>query len=112
MKNELISLPDENAVIETILEENDEAVDKLLEKQPALTEFAREVKSIKEGLQSIEDEDPPPLCLEKKTTQKDRHLFAKIEDLPLEWYKNPYILSFGFLMAIICLYFCIVLLLK
>ena len=112
MKNESLPLPDENVAVETILEGSEEAIGKLLNEQPSLADFVQDVQSIKEGLKSIEDEEPPPFSLDKKKSKDDRRLFSRLQDLPLEWYRNPYILSFGFVMAVLFFYFMIALLLK
>ena len=112
MKNESLPLPDENIAVETVLDGTDEDIGTLLKEQPSLAEFVQDVQSIKEGLKSIEDEEPPPFCIDINKRKKDRSLFSRLQNLPLDWYKNPYILTFGFVMAIILFYFCIVILLE
>ncbi len=112
MKNDSVSLPDENTVVETVLEGSDGDIARLLREQPSLSDFAADIKTIKEGLESIEDEEPPPFSLEKKPPKNDRHLFSQLQDLPLEWYKNPYILTFGFVLAVLFFYFCFILISK
>jgi hypothetical protein len=112
MNNNSVSLPDENLVVETVLEGDENDISRLLREQPSLSDFAADVKTIKEGLESLEEEEPPPFSLEKKTPKKAPHLFSSLQDLPLEWYKNPYILTFGFVLAVLFFYFCFILISK
>jgi hypothetical protein len=106
------SVPDEERVIESVLEGKDEDFLKLLAQQPSLINLANDVKSISEGLKSIEDKEPPPLSVKNIPEIKRYPFFSWLQDLPLEWYKNPYILSFGFVMAIVFLCFFMIVLLK
>jgi hypothetical protein len=109
MRNDPVSLPEEDVVVETAFEGNDDDIAKLLKEQPQLADLVQDVKSIREGLESLEDEEPPPFSLEKKAHKNDRRLFSMLQDLPLEWYKNPYILTFGFILAVLFFYFCFIL---
>ncbi len=112
MKDESSTLPNEDAAIETVLEGNDDDVLELLRQQPSLTGFVKDIQSVKEGLKSIEEEEAPSLVIEKIIQKKRRNFFSWLQDLPLEWYKNPFILTFGFVMATIFFYFLIIYLLK
>jgi hypothetical protein len=112
MRNDPVSCPDESAVVETAFDGTDDEVAELLREQPQLADLVQDVKSIKKGLESLEDEEPPPFSLEKKAHKNDRRLFSMLQDLPLEWYKNPYILSFGFVLAVLFFYFCYILIEK
>ena len=108
MNDKTSPIRDEDLVVATIFEGSDEDIHKLLSEEPACSEFVHDIQSVKEGLQSIEEEPAPAIDIEKIIKKNNRPLFARLQDLPLEWYKNPYILSFGLLMAIICVYFLIV----
>jgi hypothetical protein len=112
MKNNQVAVPDEDAAIETVLKGSGDDIAKLLSEQPSLADFVKDVQAVKEGLESIEDGEPPPFSLEKKAEKGDRRLFSRLQDLPLEWYKNPYILTFGFLLAVLFFYFCYILVSK
>ena len=101
----------EDVLVETILNGDEEAVSRLIDRHPSFSDFAREVQSVTKGLKAIEDEPPPPLPLEKIMKSSGRP-FAWLQDLPLEWYKNPFVLSFGFIVAIIFFYFCLVFVMK
>jgi hypothetical protein len=112
MRNETGPFPDEDAVVETILEGNDEDLLRLIREQPSRAGFAQDVQSVKEGLKSIVDEPPPPFVIESIIKKNYYPFFPRLGDLPLEWYKNPYILAFGCVMAIVFFYFFIVFYLK
>jgi|GEM_PF-2467624 hypothetical protein len=112
MRNESVPIPNEDAVVETILQGTDEDILRLLQEHPSCTDFARDVQSVKDGLKSIEEQQPPPLLLKSIITSRNNHLFSWLQDLPLEWYRNPYILSFGFVMATVFFYLFIVFFLK
>ena len=111
MNDEPAAGQNEDLLVETILDGDEEAVSRLVKRHPSFSEFAREVRSVTEGLRAIEDEPPPPLPIEKIMKSTNRP-FSWLQDLPLEWYKNPYVLSFGFIVAIIFFYFCLVFVMK
>jgi hypothetical protein len=108
MSSEIVQSQDENDAVATVLDGDVEDLAKLLAKQPSLSAFVKDIQAVKEGLNSIEDIEAPPMSLRKKTSKRDRRFFASIENFPVEWYKNPYILSFGLVMAILFFYFCLI----
>jgi hypothetical protein len=108
VNNEKNPIQDEDRLIETILNGNDDAVGSLLQKEPGCAQFVHDILSVKEGLQLIEEEPAPAIDIEKIIRKNNRPPFSRLQDLPLEWFKNPYILSFGFIMAVICIYFLII----
>jgi hypothetical protein len=108
MNSKTMPAQKEDHLIDTILDGSNEDIGKILREEPACADFVRDIQSLKDGLQSIEEEPAPAISIEKIIRKNDRPLFARLQELPLEWYKNPYILSFGFLMAVICFYFLLV----
>jgi hypothetical protein len=110
--NEVKQAPDEEKIIEAILDGNDKAARDLEKQEPSLKNLIGEVKSVTDGLKSIEEVEPPPLPTRTIFNKKETRQFSWLQNLPLEWYKNPYILSFGFLMAIIFFYFLIAVIVK
>jgi hypothetical protein len=111
MNDEPAAPQNEDVLVETILDGDEEAVSRLVKRHPSFSEFAREVRSVTEGLKAIEEEPPPPLPIEKIMKSTNRP-FSWLQDLPLEWYKNPFVLSFGFIVAIIFFYFCLIFVVK
>jgi len=105
------SVTDEDVVVQAILEGSGEQLKEFLRTRPSFAPLVREVQSVADGLRSIEDAPPPSFPIEHIIRKNDRPLFAWLQDLPLQWYKNPYILSFSFVLAIIFFYFFIVYLL-
>lgn len=103
---------DEDAIVEAVLEGSADKRLRLLSRQPEYMDFARDIQTLTEGLKSIEDEQPPPFAMKKIIGKNDRFLFSWLTGLPLEWYKNPFILSFGFVLAVIFFYFFMVFFLK
>jgi hypothetical protein len=94
----------EDLVIEAVLEGCDEDLLKIFQEQPSYSDFARDIQSVKQGLKSIEEEEPPAFPIQSIIAKNSRPLFSRLQDLPFEWYKNPYLLSFGCVMAIIFFY--------
>ena len=112
MSDDSSTVQEEDAVVETVLDGTNEDVLRLLRERPFCAGLAREIQSVKEGLKSIEDEPPPPFVIESIIKKNYHPFFPRLGDLPLEWYKNPYILTFGCVMAIVFFYFFIVFYLK
>jgi hypothetical protein len=112
MKDETGINPEEDTIVQTILDGNDEDIFSLIREEPSRAGFVQDVQSVKEGLKSIEDEQPPPFVIESIIKKSYHPFFSRLGDLPIEWHKNPYILSFGFVMAIVFFYFFTVFFLK
>ena len=112
MSDDSSAVHDEDAVVETVLDGNSEDMLELFRKCPSCADFARDIQSVKEGLKSIEEDPAPPFIVESIINKKNDPFFSRLQDLPVEWFKSPYVLSFGFVMVIVFLYFLIVFLLK
>jgi hypothetical protein len=112
MKDKADTVHSEDAVIEAVLEGNDEDLLKILRERPSYADFARDIQSVKQGLKSIEEEEPPAILMQNIISKNCHPLFSRLQDLPFEWYKNPYLLSFGCVMAIIFFYLLLMIFLK
>jgi hypothetical protein len=104
MKDKAGVVENEDVVIDTVLKGDDKDILKLLREQPSYSDFMRDIQSVKEGLKSIEEEEPPAFLVENIIKKNGRPLFSRLQDLPLLWYKSPYLLSFCFVMAIVFFY--------
>jgi hypothetical protein len=102
----------EDAVIEAVFEGDEEDLLNILREQPSYSDFAQDIQSVKQGLKSLEGEEPPAFLIKNFISKNSRPLFSKLQDLPFEWYKNPYLLSFGCVMAIIFFYLFLMFFLK
>ena len=112
MSDDSSTVQEEDAVVETVLDGTNEDVLRLLRERPFCAGLAREIQSVKEGLKSIEEKPAPPFIVESIMNKKKDPFFSGLQDLPVEWYKNPYILSFRFCNGDVFFYFLIVFFLK
>jgi hypothetical protein len=104
---------DEDALIATLLADGVSALTPEVAECPECAKIARDVLQLTEGLASIEDEEPPPLRLEEpRGTRQNLLGISWIEDFSGDWYRNPFVLGFGFLMFVIVMYFLIAFILK
>ena len=113
MDNKQVHVPDEEALIEKVLSGKVDELLPHLQECPDCARFVKEIQEVKNGLSSIEDEEPPPIRMEKVLTKKQKPLITPwIQDLPSEWYRNPFVLTFGFLMTLLVLYVLVVFVFK
>lgn len=104
---------DEDALIATLLAEGVSALTPEVAQCPECTKIAKAILKLTKGLASIEDEEPPPLRLEELRGTRQKLLgISWIEDFSGDWYRNPFVLSFGFLMFVIIMYFLIAFIMK
>jgi len=97
------------------IDKDDEVIEKILAGKiddisgDSDADLAATVEKLKAGLLSIEDEDPPQLTLYKNQNHKEKKSgIAWVQDMTWEWYRNPFVLSFGFLAFVFFLYILIV----
>ena len=105
MDNNNSHVPNEQELVESVLQESAAAVSKLSDRNPASSDFVKDIEAIKNGLASIDDEEPPmgpDEVLEKKDLR--RPFPQWIEDAPVDWYRSPFVLCFGFVVVIWFLY--------
>ena len=113
MDSKQVHMPDEEALIEKVMSGKTDELLPHLRECPDCARFVKEIQEVKTGLSSIEDEEPPPLRLDKAKKKSPLPLVTPwIQDLPHEWYRNPFILSFGFLMVVLVLYVLVVFVFK
>jgi hypothetical protein len=104
---------DEEALIATLLANGVSALTPSVAECPECTKIAQDILRLTEGLAGIEDEEPPPLRLEELRGTRQKLLgISWIEDFSGDWYRNPFVLSFGFLMFVIVMYFLIAFILR
>lgn len=98
-------VPDEDVLIETVLEGNVQDILPHLEQCQSCAQFVQDIQAVKQELESIEDEDPPPLRMEQFSSKRSRHAHVSwLENLATDWYKNPIVLCFGLVVFVICMY--------
>jgi hypothetical protein len=113
MDNKQVHVPDEEALIEKVLSGKVDELLPHLEECPDCARFVKEIQEVKNGLAAIEDEEPPPMHMEKILSKKQKPLITPwIQDLPSEWYRNPFVLTFGFLMFVLVIYMLVVFVFK
>lgn len=105
MDNERVHVHDEEALIEGVLSGKADALTPNTDECPECAELVKDVQKLKNGLASIEDEEPPALHMGEILQKKSKPLLTPwIQDLPGDWYRNPFVLSFGFLMFVLVVY--------
>jgi hypothetical protein len=113
MDNKQVHVPDEEALVEKVLSGKIDELLPHLQECPDCAGIVKEIQEVKNGLSAIEDEEPPPMRLEKVLTKKQKPLITPwIQDLPSEWYRNPFVLTFGFLMFVLVIYVLVVFVFK
>lgn len=109
----MVHVHDEEALVESVLSAATDAPLPGVAGCPECEKFVGEVRKLKAGLASIEDEEPPTLHLDEILKKKPRPpLIPWIQDLPGDWYRNPFVLSFGFLMFVLAIYVLVVFVFK
>lgn len=105
MDNKNNHQPDEQDLVESVLQGNADSASRLAGECPACSDFVKDIEAVKNGLLSIDDEEPP-LGPEEILVKKDlRRRFPQwIEDAPVDWYRSPFVLCFGFVAVIWFLY--------
>lgn len=113
MDNKQVHVPDEEALIEKVLSGKVDELLPHLEECPDCAGFVKEIQELKNGLAAIEDEEPPPMRMEIVIKKKQIPLITPwIQDLPNEWYRNPFVLSFGLLIFVLVIYILVVFVFK
>jgi hypothetical protein len=113
MNDKQVHVPDEEALIEKVLSGKTDDLLPHLKECPDCARFVKEIQELKNGLSAIEDEEPPPMRMEKAKKKAQIPLITPwIQDLPSEWYRNPFVLTFGFLMALLIFYVLVVFVFK
>jgi hypothetical protein len=101
------NVSDEQELVESVLQGNTSSASRPAGPSPAGSDFVKDIEAIKNGLASIDDEEPPmgpDEVLVKKDLRHRRRSPQWIEDAPVDWYHSPFVLSFGFVVAIWFLY--------
>jgi hypothetical protein len=105
MDNKKVHVHDEEALIEKVLAGKAAELPPDQKDCPSCADIVKDIQKLKNGLSSIEDEEPPPLHLDEILKKKPKPLITPwIQDLPVDWYRNPFIMSFGFLMVVLVIY--------
>jgi hypothetical protein len=105
MDNKQVHVHNEEAIIESVLSGKSSGALPGVAECPECTDLVKDVRKLAHGLSSIEDEDPPPLNLNETLKKKPQPLLTPwIQDLPSNWYRNPFVLSFGFVMFVLLVY--------
>jgi hypothetical protein len=105
MDNKQAPAHDEETLIEKVFSGKTDDLLPLLSEHPEYAGFVKDMQELKNGLSSIDDEEPPPMRLEKIRKNKKSPLQPpEIQFLPSEWYRNPFLLSFGFLIFVLVIY--------
>jgi|WetSurMetagenome_2_1015567.scaffolds.fasta_scaffold126071_2 hypothetical protein len=113
MTNARVHVHDEESLIESALSARPDAPLPGVSGCPECEKLASDVQRLKNGLASIEDEEPPSLSLDEIFRKKKKpSLIPWIQDLPADWYRNPFALTFGFLMFVVALYLLVVFVFK
>ncbi len=66
--------------------------------------FAKDILEIKAGLAALEDDEPPRDVFPLAPSKSSHHFGSWMESLPIDWYANPFVLVFGFFIAMVFLY--------
>jgi hypothetical protein len=106
MDSKQVHVHDEEALIESILSGAADPLPPGQDDCPECAAIVKDVRKLKNGLASIEDEEPPQLHMEEILQRRTKPLLTPwIQDLPGDWYRNPFVMSFGFLMFVLIIYF-------
>ncbi len=105
MDNKQVHVHNEEALIESVLSGKSSDVLPGVAECPECADLVEDIRKLTNGLSSIEDEEPPPLHLDETLKKKPRPLLTPwIQDLPSNWYRNPFVLSFGFMLFVLLIY--------
>jgi hypothetical protein len=96
--------PDEQDLVESVLQGNAGTASRLAGEIPSSSDFVKDIETIKNGLVAIDDEEPPVGPDEILGRKEPRRFPQWIHDGPVEWYRSPFVLCFGFVVAIWFLY--------
>jgi hypothetical protein len=105
MDNKEVHSHDEDAIIEKVLAGSTEDLDRHLFGCPECADFIKDIQTLKTGLASIEDEEPPPFHPDQIRKNEPRKPgMPWIQDIPLELFSNPFVLTFGFFLFALVMY--------
>jgi hypothetical protein len=105
MENKTVHVPDEDALIESVLEGKVDDMLQHLEQCPSCAEIVKDIQAVTQGLQAIESEEPPRLSMEQFSPgRENKKQVSWLETLACGWYRNPVVLSVGFVVFIVCMY--------
>jgi hypothetical protein len=100
-----VHVPDEDELIETVLEGKVQDILVHLGQCPSCAELVKDIQVVAQGLQAIEGEEPPRLSMEQFSPgRENKKQGSWLETLACGWYRNPVVLSVGFIVFIVCMY--------